>query len=138
MIESISKDGNEMKSSRLILSAVVFVIAAGSFSVAVTSAQESSAPPKIEGTPQTQVAMPDTLPTPVIDEGGKNVRIFLDKVEVLGSIAKPQALFIIPGNDPKVDGIQIDRSFFREIFRSMEKSRFPHSTRRNPRGHIPW
>lgn len=138
MIESISKDGIEMKSSRLILSAIVCVLATGTLSVEVTSAQEPSAPPKVDGVPQTQAAMPDTLPAPVIDEGGKNVRIFLDKVEVLGSIAKPQALFIIPGNDPKVDGIQIDRSFFREIFRPVEKNRFPHSTRRNPRGHIPW
>jgi hypothetical protein len=87
---------------------------------------------------QPQAAAPDTLPAPVIDESGKNVRIFLDKVEVLGSIAKPQALFIIPGSDPKVDGIQIDRSFFREIFRPMKKDRFPRSSSRYTRGHIPW
>lgn len=85
-----------------------------------------------------QAAAPDTLPAPVIDESGKNVRIFLDKVEVLGSVAKPQALFILPGSDPKVDGIQIDRSFFREIFRPMEKDRFPRTSRQYPRGQIPW
>jgi hypothetical protein len=83
-------------------------------------------------------AVRDSLPAPVIDERGKNVRVFLDKIEVLGSIAKPQALFIIPGSDPKVEGIQIDRSFFREIFRPMEKDRYSRSTRRYSGGHIPW
>jgi len=88
--------------------------------------------------PSAQTATQDTLPAPVIDESGKNVRIFLDKVEVLGSVAKPQALFILPGSDPRVDGIQIDRSFFREIFRPMEKDRFSRTSRQYPRGQIPW
>lgn len=125
-----------MKSSCLILTVAVIVLTIGNFFAEDALAQEPPAPPQAADAPA--AALPDTLPAPVIDESGKNVRIFLDKVEVLGSIAKPQALFIIPGNDPKVDGIQIDRSFFREIFRPMEKDRFPRSTRRNPRGHIPW
>lgn len=100
--------------------------------------QQEPQPPALQTPPAAQSAVPDTLPAPVIDEGGKNVRVFLDKVEVLGSIAKPQALFIIPGSDPKVDGIQIDRSFFREIFRPMEKERFPRTSRKYPRGQIPW
>ncbi|MCG3120005.1 MAG: hypothetical protein ALAOOOJD_02569 [bacterium] len=100
--------------------------------------QQEPQPPALQTPPAAQSAAPDTLPAPVIDEGGKNVRVFLDKVEVLGSIAKPQALFIIPGSDPKVDGIQIDRSFFREIFRPMEKERFPRTSRKYPRGQIPW
>ncbi len=49
------------------------------------------------------------------------VRIFLDKIEILGRIEKPQTVFIIPGRDPSVDDIHIDRSFFKEIFRSIEK-----------------
>lgn len=111
-------------------------LAIAGFGVTPATAQEPSAPQPAATT--TQDAAADTLPAPVIDESGKNVRIFLDKVEVLGSIAKPQALFIIPGNDPKVDGIQIDRSFFREIFRTMEKDRFPRISRSYPRGQIPW
>jgi len=94
--------------------------------------------PALAQQPAPQTAAPDTLPAPKIDDSGQNVRIFLDKVEVLGSIAKPQALFIIPGSDPKVDGIQIDRSFFREIFRMMEKDRFPRTSRKYSGGQIPW
>jgi hypothetical protein len=125
-----------MKRTRLIFAAAfVFAIAISGWRPA--AAQEQPVPQPPATTPQAAAAA-DTLPAPVIDESGKNVRIFLDKVEVLGSIAKPQALFIIPGSDPKVDGIQIDRSFFREIFRSMEKERFPRISRSYPRGQIPW
>jgi len=126
-----------MKKSRLIFFAAIIWGAICCFRATSVLAQESQPQPQ-EQQPAPQTVAPDTLPAPVIDESGKNVRIFLDKVEVLGSIAKPQALFIIPGSDPKVDGIQIDRSFFREIFRPMEKDRFPRSSRKYPRGQIPW
>lgn len=53
-----------------------------------------------------------------------NVKIFLDKIEILGRIEKPQTVFIIPGKDATISDIQIDRSFFREIFRSVEKDDF--------------
>ena len=82
--------------------------------------------------------MQDTLPAPVIDEGAAAAKIFLDKVEVLGTLAKPQALFIIPGRDPAVEGIEADRSFFREIFRPMEKDYHPKNTRRYVNGQILW
>ena len=49
-----------------------------------------------------------------------DVKIFLDKIEILGRIEKPQTVFIIPGKNPIVDDILIDRSFFREIFRTIE------------------
>lgn len=49
------------------------------------------------------------------------IKIFLDKVEVLGYLEKPQAIFIIPGTNPEVEDIDIDRSFFKEIFRPVEK-----------------
>ncbi len=126
-----------MKKSRLIFFVGLILGAICCFCATSVLAQESQPQPQ-EQQPAPQTVAPDTLPAPVIDESGKNVRIFLDKVEVLGSIAKPQALFIIPGSDPKVDGIQIDRSFFREIFRAMEKDRFPRSSRSYPRGQIPW
>ncbi len=121
-----------MKRPQIVLFAATFLFTlCGLFTNAVFAQQPAPQPPA-------QAAAADTLPAPVIDEDGKNVRIFLDKVEVLGSVAKPQALFILPGNDPKVDGIQIDRSFFREIFRPMEKDRFPRTSRQYPRGQIPW
>lgn len=49
-----------------------------------------------------------------------DVKIFLDKIEILGRIEKPQTVFIIPGKNSTVDDIQIDRSFFKEIFRKIE------------------
>lgn len=70
------------------------------------------------------VAMPDTaISEPVLSDSSQSARIFLDRIEVLGAIAKPQALFIVPGNDPEVEGLQIDRSFFVDIFRPVEWSR---------------
>ena len=119
-----------MKRIRLILfAAAIFFAVCGIFADSAMAQQQQPTP---------QTAAQDTLPAPVIDESGKNVRIFLDKVEVLGIVAKPQALFILPGSDPRVDGIQIDRSFFREIFRPMEKDRFPRTSPKSPRGQIPW
>jgi hypothetical protein len=121
-----------MKSTPVILfAAAIFFAICGIFADSAMAQQQ-------EQQPAAQTAAPDTLPAPVIDESGKNVRIFLDKVEVLGSVAKPQALFILPGSDPRVDGIQIDRSFFREIFRTIEKDRFPGNSSKYPRGQIPW
>jgi len=55
----------------------------------------------------------------------KNVKQFLmqmNQVEIYGQIAKPQTVFIIPGTDPRVDGLRIDRHFFSHIFRPVEKS----------------
>ena len=52
----------------------------------------------------------------------KNVKMFLDQIEIYGQIAKPQTVFIIPGTDPRVDGLRIDRPFFSHIFRPVEKS----------------
>lgn len=55
----------------------------------------------------------------------KNVKQFLlqmNQIEIYGQIAKPQTVFIIPGTDPRVDGLRIDRHFFSHIFRPVEKS----------------
>lgn len=74
----------------------------------------------------------------VVAKSREKARVLLDKIDVVGSLAKPQAIFIIPGSDPKVDGISIDRSFFMEIFRPVEKDFFPQKGRRKFRGAIPW
>lgn len=83
-------------------------------------------------------AMQDTSDTPAVDENAASARIFMKNIEVLGTIAKPQALFIIPGRDPKVDGIEIDRSFFRDIFRPVEKDYHPQNTRRYLKDQTLW
>ncbi len=56
-----------------------------------------------------------------VEKRRKEVKLFLDKIEILGRIDKPQTVFIVQGKDPTVDDIRIDRSFFREIFRKVEK-----------------
>ncbi|RMD87923.1 MAG: hypothetical protein D6813_12885 [Calditrichaeota bacterium] len=61
-----------------------------------------------------------------LEKKRKQLKIFLDKIEILGRVEKPQTVFILPGNDPTVDDITIDRSFFKQIFRPVEKDEFPH------------
>jgi hypothetical protein len=68
----------------------------------------------------------------------KDLKIFLDKIEILGRIERPQTLFIIPGTDPTVDDIQIDRTFFKEIFRSVEKDNFPKLKRTERKNPVLW
>ena len=75
---------------------------------------------------------------PDVTKKPNKARVLLDKIDVVGTLAKPQAIFIIPGTDPKVDGILVDRSFFAEIFRPVEKDFFPQKGRRKFRGAIPW
>jgi hypothetical protein len=70
----------------------------------------------------TRPALQDTvlLVEPAISDTTASARIFLDKIEVFGTVAKPQALFILPGSDPTIEGLNIDRSFFKEIFRPVQ------------------
>ena len=56
---------------------------------------------------------------PVLDD--HSVKLFLDKIEVEGKLEKPQAVFIIPGVNPEVEDFRIERSFFDDIFRPIEK-----------------
>ena len=69
-------------------------------------------------------AEPDTAKTPAPDASNvqeENVKLFIDKIEVQGRLEKPQAVFILPGQTPTIDDIQIERSFMNEIFRPVEK-----------------
>lgn len=69
---------------------------------------------------QTQNAASDTVQT--IPHVKKNdAKLFIDKIEVQGRLEKPQAVFILPGQTPTIDDIQIERSFIKEIFRPIEK-----------------
>ena len=113
--------------------AISFVILGGGFGIVRA---QSSGEMTLQDPATT--ASGDTLPAPVIDENAASSRMFLEKIEVLGTIAKPQALFIIPGRDPKVDGIEIDRSFFHEVFRPVEKDYHPANTRRYLKDQVVW
>lgn len=74
-----------------------------------TSSQSSQ-----EKTPPTQ-----TIEEPDVDD--RSIKLFLDKIEVEGKLEKPQAVFIIPGASPMIEDMHIERSFFDEIFRPVEK-----------------
>ncbi len=80
----------------------------------------------------------ENLPEPDIKSSGKRSKILLDQIDVIGRLSKPQAIFILPGSDPRVDGLKIDRSFLDDIFRPVEKDFFPQKGRRKFRGTIPW
>ncbi|HHL71043.1 MAG TPA: hypothetical protein ENJ29_00915 [Bacteroidetes bacterium] len=90
--------------------------------------------------PSVSSVSPDNadVPEPKIDTTTRKAKIMLDQIDVVGNLAKPQAIFILPGSDPSVDGIQIDRSFLDAIFRPVEKDFFPQKGRRKFRGTIPW
>lgn len=113
-----------------------FLLGCAAMLFAQNAAAQQTNAPSADST--LRAAASDSLPEPVIDESAASARMFLDKVEVLGTLAKPQALFIIPGQDPKVDGIEIDRSFFREIFRPYEKDYHPANTRRYLKEQVVW
>jgi hypothetical protein len=68
------------------------------------------------------------------------MKLFLKEMVFYGQIAKPQAVFIIPGTDPRVDGLKIDRHFFSHIFRPVERStlRNVRDKQENAKDHILW
>ncbi len=68
------------------------------------------------------------------------VKVFVKQVQIYGQIAKPQAVFILPGSDPKVDGLKINRHFFDHIFRDVEKSTLKKDKKRQStkNDHIQW
>ncbi len=112
-------------------------LAAASAGNALGQEKKKTTPQK----PSVSSVTPDNhadLPEPTIDTTSRKAKIMLDQIDVVGSLAKPQAIFILPGSDPSVDGIQIDRSFLDAIFRPVEKDFFPQKGRRKFRGTIPW
>ncbi len=73
-----------------------------------------------------------------------DVKLFVDKIEVNGQLEKPQALFFLPGSTPDIDDIQIEHSFFTEIFRPVEKRGriqtkiSTEPANKNRKDYIPW
>ncbi len=97
--------------------------------------------------PKSEPARPDSVTAgsaqtsaPVIDEN--NNKVFLDKIEIEGRLEKPQAVFIIPGSNPEIDDINIERAFFNEIFRPVERkgraTARPAAPGRERKDVIPW
>ena len=113
-----------------------------SFSPNLTFAQEQK-----EATAETaenqsaQEGTSTTSETPDIQEG--DVKILLDKIEVIGELEKPQAVFFIPGTNPEIDDIRIQRSFFNKIFRKVERrgrviSKIQTQPTQDRKDYIPW
>lgn len=73
----------------------------------------------------------------------KELKIFMDKIEVIGRLEKPQAVFIIPGKNPEIDDIRIRRSFFNNIFRTVERkgsivTKIDKQPVKDRKDYIPW
>lgn len=54
----------------------------------------------------------------------ETLKLMMDQVEVRGWIEKPQTIFVVPGVNPEVDDIILDRSFANEILRPLDKTKF--------------
>ena len=104
------------------------------FTAKVVFAQESATQKELS-----QETAPNEAPN--IKDG--EIRLLLDKIEIIGELEKPQAVFIIPGTNPEIDDIRIQRSFFNNIFRTVErKGRVISKIQTQPiddrKDYIPW
>ena len=106
----------------------------------ISIAQESGVTPEksIETGEQTEAT---TSEIPTIQDG--ELKLLLDKIEVIGELEKPQAVFIIPGVNPEIDDIRIKRSFFNSIFRNVERkgriiSKIQTQPTQDRKDYIPW
>ena len=77
-------------------------------------------------------------PKPTKGISQKAKKLFLDQIEIRGWVAKPQMVYVIPGVDPKVDDIVIDRSFVDEITKPIDKDSFEKKYAREQKTLIPW
>lgn len=73
----------------------------------------------VSGFAQNRSAEADTSQSANVKQ--EDVKLFIDKIEIEGQLEKPQAVFILPGQTPDIDDIQIERSFMQDIFRPIEK-----------------
>ena len=124
-----------MKTAATTLLVILLMGAAVGAGNAQTQQEKPTSKPKATQQPSGNY---DNLPEPDINSSGKRSKILLDQIDVIGRLSKPQAIFILPGSDPRVDGLKIDRSFLDDIFRPVEKDFFPQKGRRKFRGTIPW
>ena len=66
------------------------------------------------------------------------LRLLLDQIEVKGWIEKPQMVFVVPGVNPEIDDIVLDRSFLNEMMRPLDKDQFEGQKILNQKMVIPW
>lgn len=68
----------------------------------------------------------------------ESFKLLMDAIEIRGWIEKPQTVFVVPGVNPKVDDIILDRSFVNEILRPLDKDKFERQKVRKRKMVIPW
>ena len=83
----------------------------------------------------------DSVKTTVQDSTRKaqNLKLLLDQIEIRGWIERPQIVYVVPGINPKIDDIILERSFIYEILRPLEKNKFEkQKIKKRRRTVIPW
>ncbi len=68
----------------------------------------------------------------------KTLKLLLDKIEVQGWIDRPQMVYVVPGINPEIDDIILDRSFLDEILRPLDKDKFEKQKVIAKKTIIPW
>jgi len=68
----------------------------------------------------------------------KTIKLFLKQIEVQGWIDRPQMVYVVPGVNPEVDDIMLDRSFLDEILRPLDKDKFERQKLVRKKIVIPW
>ena len=83
----------------------------------------------------------DSVKTTVQDSTRKaqNLKLLLDQIEIRGWVERPQIVYVVPGINPKIDDIILERSFIYEILRPLEKDKFEkQKIKKRRRTVIPW
>ena len=90
--------------------------------------------PRVEAQEQNQqkVARQDTTTRK------RSIKLFLKQIEVQGWIDRPQMVYVVPGINPEVDDILLDRSFLDEILRPLDKDKFEQQKLVRKKIVIPW
>lgn len=68
----------------------------------------------------------------------ESFKLLMDAIEIRGWIEKPQTVFVVPGINPEIDDIILDRSFANEILRPLDKIKFEKQKVRKRKTVIPW
>lgn len=85
---------------------------------------------------------PDSIKTATVQDTSakeQNLRLLLDQIEIQGWLEKPQMVYVVPGLNPEIDDIILERSFINEILRPLRKDKFEkRKIRKRKRTVIPW
>ena len=68
----------------------------------------------------------------------ESLKLLLDQMEIQGWVDKPQMVYVVPGVNPEVDDIVLERSFIDEILRPLNKDEFERRNKSKRKSHILW